>query len=156
MICSKISNLRMNLNHHSNESPGAINGPAFIPLIKLLATGLMLALFVLMGQFFDKHHPTFTSNDLLYGLAFIVSVWFYYWIMVSRTTVSETEIMQTWCWSKKVRIADLEKIKFICIPGLTWLIAPRLVCVSGMNTTVFYMGHRELVRACYRLAEQTQ
>ena len=54
---------------------------------------------------------------------------------------------QTWVWKKQVSIADIRQAKFIYLPALSWLIAPRLVVRTGPIMTVFYTAHPDVQRA---------
>ncbi len=68
-----------------------------------------------------------------------------YWILVSRTTVSPTEIHQTFVFSRRVHLGEVSFVKFIYIPYLTWLIAPRLYVRTASNKFhAIYGASREL------------
>ncbi len=36
-----------------------------------------------------------------------------------------------WLWRKRVNIADITQVKLISVPGLSWLVVPRLVVRAG-------------------------
>jgi hypothetical protein len=60
-------------------------------------------------------------------------------IFTSRTTLSEQNIQQTWIWNKEMALRELAYVKLIRIPGLDWLIAPRLYCRTLFGKfAVFY------------------
>jgi hypothetical protein len=68
-----------------------------------------------------------------------------YWILVSRTTVSPTEIHQTFVFNRRVHLGEVSFVKFIYIPYLTWLIAPRLYVRTASNKFhAIYGASREL------------
>ena len=77
-----------------------------------------------------------------------------YWgILTSRTRFDGERIVQTWLWRKEVRVADITQLKLIHIPGLTWLLVPRLVVRSGgLGLTTFHLADKQVLAACRRLA----
>jgi hypothetical protein len=78
----------------------------------------------------------------------------YGWILASRTSIDATHITQSWLWPKHVRIADITQAKFIHLPWLAWLVAPRLVVRSrGRRTAlVFPAAGREVLAEFARLS----
>jgi hypothetical protein len=56
-----------------------------------------------------------------------------YHVMVSRTTVSPTEIKQNFVFNRHIHLGEVSFAKFIYIPYLTWLIAPRLFVRTASN-----------------------
>jgi hypothetical protein len=56
-----------------------------------------------------------------------------YFVMVSRTTVSPTEIHQNFVFNRHIHLGEVSFAKFIYIPYLTWLIAPRLFVRTASN-----------------------
>lgn len=74
-----------------------------------------------------------------------------YWgILTSRTSCDGQCIEQTWLWRKKVNIADITQVKLISVPGLSWLVVPRLVVRAGYGLTTFHAGD-PAVHARFRL-----
>jgi hypothetical protein len=70
-----------------------------------------------------------------------------YHVMVSRTTVSPTEIQQNFVFNRRVHLGEVSFAKFIYIPYLTWLIAPRLFVRTASNKfAAFYGATHELHR----------
>jgi hypothetical protein len=70
----------------------------------------------------------------------------YYWIMVSRTGIDGTHIRQTWMWRKQVALADIAHIKFVYVPGMAWLVAPRLVVrARGRGVVVFHVADKRVL-----------
>ena len=107
----------------------AVEGPAYSRPAKAIATLLVGALavaaarnaVVLAGAAWP---PAAKASLAVIAIAVAVC---YYWILVSRTSVDTTHITQTWLWPKHVRLADITQAKFIYLPGLSWIVAPRLV-----------------------------
>ena len=121
----------------------AAEGPSFPLLVKLLATGLMLALAFWGWQAFG----TLARAELdwrVYGMVLIATVFVvasYVVVLRSRTTISATHIRQHGLWSKQVALADISHAKLIDLPGLRWLIAPRLVVrVKGWGSYTFFVA----------------
>jgi hypothetical protein len=56
-----------------------------------------------------------------------------YWILLSRTVVTPTEIRQSFVFNRYVHLGEVSFVKFIYIPYLTWLIAPRLYVRTASN-----------------------
>ena len=124
-------------------------GSAFTWLIKLLASLLVAALIYwgvrasgsMVWQEFSL------PAGLLWGLAVAIIMVVYYWMLKSRTSIGQGVIVQTWLWQKQVRIKDIRQAKFIYIPYLSWLIAPRLIVRAGPVMTVFYTADPRVQRA---------
>jgi hypothetical protein len=56
--------------------------------------------------------------------------------------VDEEGIRQTWFWSKSVRWEDVVQARLVVVPGMEWLLAPRLIVRrrSG-GVLVFHVGN---------------
>jgi hypothetical protein len=76
----------------------------------------------------------------------------YYWILSSRTSIEQGVITQTWLWDKRVVVRDVTQAKFIYIPYLSWLVAPRLVVRAGMAVHVFHAASPHVLEAFARLS----
>jgi hypothetical protein len=131
------------------QVPLEAEGPAFTALIKLLASVLVGALIVWgarASRLMDWQSFSLSAG-LLWGAALAIVLVVYYWILKSRTSIKNGVIEQTWVWKKQVNIADIRQAKFIYLPALSWLIAPRLVVRTGPIMTVFYTAHPDVQRA---------
>ena len=128
----------------------AAEGPAFPVLVKVMASLLMAAL-VYWGlrTVQDLSAVAWTGGALAFlGAALVMIAVCYFWILRSRTTISETHIRQTWIWRKEVALADVAHIKMIFVPYVDWLIAPRVVVrVRGRGMVVFHASDRRLLQA---------
>ena len=82
--------------------------------------------------------PASTHFILWGGIAMIVYT--AYHIMVSRTTISPTHIEQRFVFTRSLHLGELSYAKFIYIPYLTWLIAPRLYIRSANNKFMAIYG----------------
>lgn len=71
----------------------------------------------------------------------------------SRTRIDATHIHQTWISDKRVAIKDITQMKLIYVPGLTWLIAPRLVVKARLpGSIVFHTADPKVLAAFARLS----
>jgi hypothetical protein len=131
----------------------AVEGPAFPLLIKIVAT-LFVAAIVLSGmpaiQEMQWSELTNTAA-VVWGCAALVTGLIYFWMLKSRTSIRDGVIEQTWIWNKRIAIDQIRQAKFIYVPHLTWLIAPRLVVRSGVSATVFYTAEPAVQKAFARL-----
>ena len=143
------ANLTSSAAAASDAKPLEAEGPAFTALIKLLASVLVGALIVWgarASRLMDWQAFSLSAG-LVWAAALAIVLVVYYWILKSRTSIKNGMIEQTWVWKKQVSIADIRQAKFIYLPALSWLIAPRLVVRTGPIMTVFYTAHPDVQRA---------
>jgi len=143
------TNLMLSAATASDAIPLEAEGPAFTALIKLLASVLIGALIVWgarASRLMDWQAFSLSAG-LMWAAALAIVLVVYYWILKSRTSIKNGMIVQTWVWKKQVNVADIRQAKFIYLPALSWLIAPRLVVRTGPMMTVFYTAHPEVQRA---------
>jgi hypothetical protein len=64
-------------------------------------------------------------------------------------------IHQSWLWDKQMELRELAYAKLIRIPGLDWLIAPRLYArtLNG-KFAVFYTADRAMLEEFERLVQE--
>lgn len=73
-------------------------------------------------------------------------------ILRSKTTLDRTALRQTWLWDKELPLRDLAYVRLIRIPGLDWLIAPRLYARTLLGKfAVFYAADPHLLNEFARL-----
>lgn len=128
-------------------------GPAFPVLVKVMATLMMMAM-VYWGAGAEQQiiWKEFSARAfVLFGGALLITVVAYVWILKSRTSIDGQAIEQTWIWKRRVQLADITQAKFIYIPYLSWLIAPRLIVRAGPGVNVFYSASPEVQRLFARL-----
>jgi len=87
------------------------------------------------------------------GLALMfVTVW---QIWTSRTQLDEVRIQQSWLWHKQMDLRELAYAKLIRVPGLDWLIAPRLYARTlGGKFAVFYASDPAMIAEFERLVQE--
>jgi hypothetical protein len=82
-------------------------------------------------------------------------VFFWWWILRSRTRIDSGALHQTWFVDKHMAIADLATVGVLRIRGLEWLIAPR-VNVRTLNGkfAVFHAADPAMLDEFARLAQE--
>ena len=133
----------------------SVEGPSFPILLKIIAT-LVLGALILWG--FRTWDVLRTAELGPGGIGFLTAVIAviatgYWGILFSRTCVDRDTIRQRWLWTKEVRLVDVTQLKFIYVPGLAWLLVPRLVVrTRGLGVVTFQAGDAQLVAAFRELA----
>ena len=134
-----------------------LQGPAFTPFFKLLATAM---LFGTAGWFVHlwlggKVVGGFVSI-LSWFVAALLMMLFTWWSIVRSVTQLDTaQLQQTWMWHKKMDLGDLAFGKLIRIRRLDWLIAPRLyVRTLEGKFSVFYAADPRMLDEFERLVAE--
>ncbi len=132
----------------------AVEGPAFTWLVKALASAMVASLVYfgwLSKELMLSQAWSWTAMLFMFSAGGFVAV-IYFWMLRSRTRVTSTGIEQTWVSTKKIAFTDITQIKLIHIPGLAWLISPRLVVKSrSPGSTVFHTADASVLNAFKRL-----
>lgn len=138
----------------SDALAAPVCGPAFPPLTKAIASVVMAAVAAGGLRAADQNGwPGLTAPGWLF-LGTVVAVVVYGWwvVLTSTVCIDATSIRQTWLWTKQVRLAEMSQLKLVQVPGLSWLLVPRLVVRAGGGLTTFHAGTPALVSAFRRLA----
>lgn len=112
-----------------DPAPTSVEGAAFGPALRGIATLLVVSIAAWAVKASDSMRsiewpwPVLVTMSVALALVIVG----YYWILVSRTAVDASRIRQSWLWDKEVALADIIEAKFIYLPRLTWLVAPRLI-----------------------------
>jgi hypothetical protein len=139
------------------KSSQALVAKAYTPVFRFLALaltgGCVFWLFLLWQQGLLAQSQ---NSGLLWLLSACALLSYTTWhIFRSRTTLSEQTIRQTWIWNKEMALRELAYVKLIRIPGLDWLIAPRLYCRTLLGKfAVFYCADRVLLAEFERLGKE--
>jgi hypothetical protein len=89
-----------------------------------------------------------TGAAVMLLVAVAMVLWCTVWIVRSRTAVDATHIRQSWMWDKEVLLADVTQARLVGVPGLSWLVAPRLVVrARGRGLLVFHAADPRVLAA---------
>lgn len=138
-----------------SSAPDRVEGASFSPVMKLASSVCMLLLaywaWRALGQ---GAWPQWSGPARVFmGLVMLAIAAGYWGILTSRTSIDRHSIRQSWIWHKEVRLADITRLKLIYLPGLSWLIAPRLlVRAGGLSMTTFHAADAQVLLAFKRLA----
>ncbi|HSV44275.1 MAG TPA: hypothetical protein VLJ58_00675 [Ramlibacter sp.] len=129
-------------------------GPAFSNAFKLVA-GLIVwgsaGWFVQL--WLDGKMPGGTVSIRTWFIAGLaMMIWTWWCIVRSVTRIDGTWLRQSWVWEKKMELRELAYGKLIRVPGLDWLIAPRLYVRTLLGKfAVFYAADPAMIREFERL-----
>ncbi|MFM1906881.1 MAG: hypothetical protein RLZZ591_558 [Pseudomonadota bacterium] len=95
-------------------------------------------------------------QELSWALAALGLMAYTMWhILRSKTTLDTRALHQTWLWDKELPLRDLAYVRLIRIPGLDWLIAPRLYARTLLGKfAVFYAADPHLLAEFGRLRDE--
>ncbi len=105
---------------------------------------------------FSTTKGSLASQGLYWYLSALALMLYTLWcIQTSVTTLSATSLDQSFVWNKHVELSDLAYAKLIRVPGLDWLIAPRLYCRTMLGKfSVFYACDLAMIREFERLRDE--
>ena len=97
-----------------------------------------------------------TAAALGWPLAALAIMLYTWWkIVTSHTTLTAGALHQSWIWDKKLELRELAYGKLIRVPGLDWLIAPRLYVRTLMGKfAVFYAADAAMIAEFERLVAE--
>ncbi len=128
---------------------GPAEGAAFPVLVRVLAT-VLVAWTVRWGWQSRELMASVSwswAGLALMAAALAMVLWCLVWIWRSRIRVDGDGLSQSWMWDKQVRWEDITQVRLVEVPGLSAVIAPRLV-VRARGTAfvqVFYLGNRRVL-----------
>lgn len=136
---------------------GEVAGPAFSRTFRAFATVIVGGCILWFAQLWSRgalgSGVSTGTGWFIAGL--VLMAWTWWSIMVSRTRISASGLHQRWVWDKAMPFDDLAYARLIRVPGLGWLIAPRLyVRTLAGKFTVFYGASPALIREFERLGEE--
>jgi hypothetical protein len=138
--------------------PGpSIEGPAFTIYFKALVTAVVFGTAAwTLWLWVDGKIVGGTASIMTLFLAAVVMMAYTWWAMMrSVTTLDGESMQQTWIWHKKMELRDLGSAKLIRVPGLDWLIAPRIYLRPLMGKfALFYVASPEMIAECERLVRE--
>ena len=131
-----------------------LQGPAFSPAFKFIATVLVAVTFGWFVQLWLAGKVSGgTVSILSWFLAALAMMGYTWWCIVrSVTRIDGQALSQTWVWNKKMELRELAYCKLIRVSGLEWLIAPRLYLrtLTG-KFAVFYAADPRMIAQFERL-----
>ena len=119
-----------------------LESPAFPRLPRWLAVAL-IALLVLAALRASPQllNASWTTSSLLLMLgAGLTIAWLGYWIVFSRTRLEGQSLVQTWLWTKCTRVDEVAQLKLVFMPGLVWLVAPRLLVRQRSGAVLWFQA----------------
>ena len=120
-----------------------VSGPSFPVAVKGLATAWMVLLVLfgaaaLSGSSGPAMQALIARSWPWLAAGLLVAASGYWGILTSRTSIDGHQIEQRWVWRKRVGLDEITQVKLIRLPGLDWLIAPRLVVRTGFGLATFH------------------
>ncbi len=135
----------------------SVEGPSFPVAIRIVASAMMAGL---LAGLISSRHELLAAQDgspsgwAVLALLFAMVASGYWTVMASRTSIDSGAIRQRGLWSREVRFDEIQRVKLVAIPGLEWILVPRLVVrgTGAMTLATFQAGDRGLFEAFRRLA----
>lgn len=141
-------------------SAGPIEGPAFSLPFKAATSLFVLSIGFWLALVWEADRAKGGgSNSLLvwFLAAFVMCVFFAYWILRSRTRIDSEAVHQTWFADKRMPISDLAMVGVLRFRGLEWLVAPRAhVRTLNGKFAVFHAADPKLLAEFERLSREVQ
>ncbi len=134
--------------------PPVAEGPSFPATTRFIATIIVAALAASAWPVLRRGLlSSDTTLQLAVGLGMVFVMVGYFTILTSRTGIDEKRIYQTGLMGKQMPIRNITQVRLVHIPGLRWLIVPRLVAKAGaLRTLSFPTADPEVLRAFQVLA----
>jgi len=111
------------------KAAAPVEGAAFSRTAKALA--LALCAVVLFAALRHAGTPEIAQASIAVKAALLgalaLMLLFAGWILRSRTGVAGGTIRQSWWWQREAALDSLVNVKFVYLPYLAWLVAPRLI-----------------------------
>lgn len=126
---------------------------AFSWPFKILAVGLLAGLAFWAYQLHGE--KIFQADHLWLWAAWGIMAYTVGHLLMGKTTLTAQSLEQTWIWDKKVELRDLAYVKLIRVPGLDWLIAPRLYARTLMGKfTVIYACSPAMIKELQKISTE--
>ena len=129
----------------TSEQGGVIaRGPAYTTAGKLVATALMVGLCLMGWQAMSPQWRVHidVKDALVVAMVLGLFVWTWLFIVLCQVELTATGIRQGWGYWKRAQMSQVTQVKYVQIPGLSWLFAPRLIVrsVGGVMPLVFQLA----------------
>lgn len=131
---------------------------AFSMPFKIFASAMVALVALWMLQLVLSGQLDQSAATLAWFAAALAMMAYTLWHMWrSVTTLDAQCIHQRWVWDKSFELRDLAYAKLIRVPGLDWLIAPRLYLRTVMGKfAVFYAADPVMIAEFARLAKELE
>jgi hypothetical protein len=103
-----------------------VSGPAFSRPFRALACAIVGACCLWMARLWQRGAVSPGSGLVWVAAGLALMLWTLACILRSRTTLSSEGLHQRWIWDKAMPLRELAFCRLIRVPGLDWLVAPRL------------------------------
>jgi hypothetical protein len=136
-----------------------VEGAAFSLPFKAATSLFVVGIGVWLSLVWEAEKAKGGGNTLLvwFLAAFVMCVFFAYWILRSRTRITSEAVHQTWFADKRMPIADLAMVGVLRFRGLEWLVAPRAhVRTLNGKFAVFHAADPKLLAEFERLSRELQ
>jgi hypothetical protein len=140
------------------ESGAPLHSPAFSMPFKVFASAMVALVALWMLQLLRSGQLDQGLATLgWFGAALAMMAYTLWHMWRSVTTLDAQRIHQRWVWDKSFELRDLAYAKLIRVPGLDWLIAPRLYLRTVMGKfAVFYAADPTMIAEFARLAKELE
>ncbi|QHI96578.1 hypothetical protein GT347_00330 [Xylophilus rhododendri] len=134
---------------------GKVEGQAFSRPFQMLATLLVAGCFSWVLRLWLRDAITWGPGMVWVVAGLAMMAWTWVCVLRSRTVIDGLVLQQRWIWNKRLALGELAYCKVIRMPGLDWLVAPRLYArtLSG-KFLVFYGATPALVAEFSRLSRE--
>lgn len=133
------------------KAAAPVEGAAFSPTAKTLALALSAAVVVAAAR--QVGAPEIAQASLGVKAALLgtlaLMLLFSAWILRSRTGVADGLIRQSWLWQRQAALESLVTAKFVYVPYLAWLVAPRLIVRTREGRIVQFNAAEPRVLAAF-------
>lgn len=131
--------------------------PAYTLAFKVLSCSLVTLAGVWLAALWIKGAlGSGGSSGLAWFITALALMLYTTWhILNSTTRLNETALYQSWVWDKKMELRELAYCKMVRLPGLDWLIAPRLYARTLVGKfSVFYAADPRMISEFERLVRE--
>lgn len=134
---------------------GRVEGPAFSRVFQSLTTVVVAGCMGWVWRLWQRGAIDYGPGLAWVAAALALMACTWWAVMRSRTVVGADALQQRWLWNKRMDLADMAFCKVIRVPGLDWLVAPRLYArtLTG-KFSVFYGATPELREEFKRLSQE--
>ena len=143
--------------HFTPQQP-QLECPSFSASFKLLAVAIVTLAALWSWQMWSQGVLQATLQSSGWLAAALAMMFFTEWhILRGKTRLTAEALEQSWVWRKRVLLPELAYARLIRVPGMDWLIAPRLYTKTFSNKlSVFYVTGPAMLAEMRRLEQHVQ